>query len=344
MKDVNKTQVKRDNSKRRMRRRKRNMSLYTFIVVMLVLIAGVTVSYTFLFNISEIRVKGESDRYTAEEIVAASGISKGDNLLRLNVKKSEQRILDELLYVETAVVDRDFPSSLEITVTKCVPTFNVQYDGGFLLVSTQGKILSDNGFVTQGLPIFYGFEPKDTTAGRPLESVDEQKTGVFSELIRRMNDRDKEIISSIDMTDKHDIVVNYENGIIFKMGNWTDISYKLNMAETVMEKDDIKGKKGYITMIGSNQCSFRTSDVPISGNSGQQPVSQPATDTNGMPLATAQVIGTDSESTSTETVTQTVTNGRPGSAVGEINDEEEALFREHNEALITTSAAETTVE
>ena len=63
-----------------------------------------------------------------------------------------------------------------------------------------------------------------------------------------------------------------------------------------------------------------------------------------MPLATAQVIGTDSESTSTETVTQTVTNGRPGSAVGEINDEEEALFREHNEALITTSAAETTVE
>lgn len=343
MKDVNKTRVDRDNSKKRLRRRKRKMSLYSFIVVMLVLIAGVTASYTFLFNINEIRVKGESDRYTAEDIVAASGIKKGDNLLRLNVSESRQRILDELLYVETAVVDRDFPSSLEITVTKCVPTFNVQYDGGVLLVSTKGKILADNGFVTQGLPIFYGFEPEEPVAGKPLVSVDEQKTEAFKEFIERMNSSAEGLISSIDMTDKHDIIVNYSSGIIFKMGNWTDISYKLNMAEDVMQKDEVKGKKGYITMIGTNQCSFRTSEGPshVSGGIEQSSQPQPSTDTNGMPLATAQVITTAAEdSTSTETVTQAVTNRGSGSDHGEQNDDQEELFREHNEALTENIGAQ----
>ena len=140
MKDVAKTNVERQNSRKRIRRRKRMMNVYGLVVLLLVLTAGITISYTFLFNINEIRVAGQSDMYSAEEIVAASGINKGDNLLRLDCEKSEQMILDSLLYVETAKVNRDFPSSLDITVTKCIPAFNVNYGEGTLLVSKKGKI------------------------------------------------------------------------------------------------------------------------------------------------------------------------------------------------------------
>ncbi len=345
MKDVKKTQVERDNSKKRLRRRKRKMSLYTFIVVSLVLIAGASASYTFLFNINEIRVSGESDRYTAEQIVAASGIQKGDNLLRLNVKKSEQKILEELIYVETALVDRDFPSSLEIKVTKCVPSFNVQTEGGFLLVSTYGKILADNSFPTEGLPLFYGYDPKEPVPGKPLESEDEQKSEAFKELIERVGATGTELVTSIDMTDKHDILVNYTNGIVFKMGNWTDIPYKLDMAEHVMNEEGVSGKSGYITMIGKNQCSFRTSDSPSGGGIGTgevySPVKQPATDSNGMPLATAQVIMTTAptEQSGSETQTQAVQGGSYGSAQGEINDEHQEMFDRFNQQQKPTTAS-----
>jgi len=67
MKDVEKTNVERNNSSKRMRRRRRKMNLYGLIVILLVATVGITVSYTFLFNINEIRVSGESDEYTAEE-------------------------------------------------------------------------------------------------------------------------------------------------------------------------------------------------------------------------------------------------------------------------------------
>ncbi len=40
------------------------------------------------------------------------------------------------------------------------------------------------------------------------------------------------------------------------MGNSNDISYKLDLAATVL--NDLSGdKEGYMTMIGSNQISFR---------------------------------------------------------------------------------------
>ena len=187
MKDVEKTSVERQNSRKRIRRRKRMMNVYGLVVLLLVLTAGITISYTFLFNIDEIRVSGESDMYSAEEIVMASGINEGDNLLRLDPKESEQRILDQLLYVETAKVDRDFPSSLEITVSRCIPAFNVQVRrDGTLLVSKKGKILADNGFITDSLPIIYGYDPAEIKPGKPIESANGHKDEAFEAIISTM--------------------------------------------------------------------------------------------------------------------------------------------------------------
>ena len=300
MKDVEKTSVERQNSRKRIRRRQRWTNVYGLVVILLVLTAGITISYTFLFNISEIRVAGQSDMYTAEEIVEASGIKEGDNLLRLDCKKSAQRILDELLYVETATVKRKFPSSLEITVTRCIPAFNVNYGSGTLLVSKKGKILADNSFITPELPIIYGLDPADKTPGKMTASENKHKNEAFEALIASIVKIGDDKIMTVDMSDEHSIMVKYKNEMIFKMGNWNDVEYKLSLAENVMNQDDVKGKKGYLTMIGSNQCSFRMTDGPASVPGGAEATSEPVTDEYGNPIK------------------------------GERNPEQEALFEEAN--------------
>ncbi len=284
MKDVEKTNVERQNSRKRLRRRKRMMNVYGLVVMLLVITAGVTISYTFLFNVDKIKVSGESDMYTAEEIVNASGVRKGDNLLRLSAAESEQAILDKLLYVETADVSKKFPTSLEINVTRCVPAFNVSYDGGTLLVSKKGKILADNGFITDKLPIIYGYDPIEIIPGKPLRSSNEHKGEAFAEIISAFTGDIDYGVSSVDMSDEFSIIVNYSNGTIFKMGTWSDVEYKLNLAKTVMEDESIKGKKGYLTMIGTNQCSFRTNDKPADVPGIVEPTKAQATDENGNPV------------------------------------------------------------
>ena len=283
MKDVEKTSVERQNSRKRIRRRQRWTNVYGLVVILLVLTAGITISYTFLFNISEIRVAGQSDMYTAEEIVAASGIREGDNLLRLDCKKSAQRILDTLLYVETAEVKRKFPSSLEITVSRCIPAFNVNYGSGTLLVSKKGKILADNGFITPELPIIYGLDPADKTPGKMTASENKHKNEAFEALIASIVKMGDDKIMTVDMSDEHSIMVKYKNEMIFKMGNWNDVEYKLSLAESVMNNEDVKGKKGYLTMIGTNQCSFRMTDGPAAV-SGSEDATEPITDEYGNPI------------------------------------------------------------
>lgn len=260
------------------------MNVYGLVVMLLVITAGVTISYTFLFNVDKIKVSGESDMYTAEEIVNASGIRKGDNLLRLNSEDSEQAILDKLLYVETAYVSKKFPTSLEISVTRCVPAFNINYEGGTLLVSKKGKILADNGFITDKLPIIYGYDPEEKIPGKPLKSSNEHKGEAFAEIISAFTGDIDYGVSSVDMSDEFSIIVNYSNGTVFKMGAWSDVEYKLNLAKTVMEDESVKGKKGYLTMIGTNQCSFRTNDKPADIPGVVEPTKAQATDENGNPI------------------------------------------------------------
>lgn len=281
MKDVEKTNVERRNSGKRMRRRRRNMNLYAVVVIALVLTIGITMSYTFLFNIEEVHISNISERYDENQIFSASGISIGDNLLRLNTEKSAERILDELLYVETAEVNRKFPSSLEIKVTFCVPAFNVEYNGGVLVVSKLGKILENNSFKTDGLPTICGLEPVSTELGQMISTESEHKNEAFSEIIASIASDENSSVTQVDLNDEFSIVVNYGNGTVFKMGNWNDADYKLKLAETVMNDDTVKGKKGYITMVGTNQCSFRTSEEPVGITAEEQEVS---TDASGNPV------------------------------------------------------------
>ena len=303
MKDVEKRNVERNNSRKRTRRRSRWNNLYGLAVVLIVLTVGITISYTFLFNLNEIRVSGESDMYSAEEIVNAAGIEKGDNLLRLDTEESEKKILDKLLYVETAKVSKKFPSSVEIKVTRCIPAYNVFYNDGssVLLVSKKGKILENSSAsdISNGLPSIYGYEPSVQISGKLISTENEQKKEAFDELVACLGTKGDSDITAVDMTDEFSVKVTYKNGMIFRMGGCSDIEYKLNLAESVMQDESIRGKKGYLTMIGTNQCSFRMTDDPVN-----------------IPGGTGSQNGGSPEESSTP--------------AGESNPDQEALFEEHN--------------
>ncbi len=305
MKDIEKTSVDRVNSRKRIRRRRRFMNVYIVAVLLLVAVIGLAVSYTFLFNISEIKVSGESDMYTAEQIAEASGIKEGDNLLRTNTDDAEKAILEQLIYIESVEIKRDFPFTLEISVTKCIPSYNVNCGSKNLLISKKGKILAENNYITDGVPTIYGYMPLSHLAGEQISSDDEFKNDAFCSLIDSLGKIGDLNISSISMADEHDIVVNYKNGLEFRLGNWNDIDYKLNLAATVMENPSVKGKKGSLTMIGTNQISFRTSKNSSAAKKDNKN-SKPKTDANGNPVPTEP---------------------EPS---GEQNPEQDALFSDYN--------------
>ena len=68
------------------------------------------------------------------------------------------------------------------------------------------------------------------------------------------------------------------------MGNWSDVDYKLRLANNAMNDESVKGKKGYLTMIGKNQCSFRTTNEPVKENTKVEAPTEKVTDADGKPI------------------------------------------------------------
>ena len=58
------------------------------------------------------------------------------------------------------------------------------------------------------------------------------------------------------MSDFNDIMVNFDHRILFDMGNWSEINYKISFAEQIISEQPAD-KEGYLVMVGTNQCAFR---------------------------------------------------------------------------------------
>ena len=122
---------------RRPRRRRSVLGrLMTFLVICLVLFLGVSV----FFRVDEIVVTGET-RYSDEEVIAASGIASGDHLFLINAVAAGREIRTRLPYIGQAEIRRQFPNRLEITVSETAPVAKLRFEGGYLILDRDAKIV-----------------------------------------------------------------------------------------------------------------------------------------------------------------------------------------------------------
>ncbi|MBQ8435265.1 MAG: FtsQ-type POTRA domain-containing protein, partial [Oscillospiraceae bacterium] len=188
--------------------------------------------------------------------IMASGIEIGDNMVRLDAEEAESRILASMVYIEKVDISKKYPDTLEITVEKCIPSANAEYDNGTLLLSPKGKILENNQEPQSDLLTVKGLELITYEQGDYIRSADEQKTDIYFDIITALEGCKNSKVVSIDITDKYNIIINYDNRINFDAGNANKIAYKIQLADTGLE-DISDDKKGTMVMIGENQISFR---------------------------------------------------------------------------------------
>lgn len=230
-------------------KRKRNMSLHYGAVLLIVLIIFSVLSVTVLFNIETAVISGSSI-YTAEEIIAVSGIRGGDNMIRKNLGKAEKTITSELVYIEEAKITRKLPSSVEIVIVPCVETASLQDEGGFMIVSETGKILRLSEEPAEDTQVFYGVNPaEELKVGDTFRSEDEAKTEVIYELMGLSDNQFVSEITSFDVSDRLNISCVYDNRIDIILGVITDAEYKFRLANEIISTRISPGAEGRLKML-----------------------------------------------------------------------------------------------
>lgn len=219
----------------RRKRRKSNMSLYYIMVAIIVGLAFYFLSNFVFFRLDEIAITG-STYYSRENIISASTLREGDNLFRTDIKGIEERLNMMMVYADEVTVRRKLPSKIEITVKEAKPKYNLEQDGVYYLVSESGKILETNLLEPKkGLVVVNGFDIKNKNPNAKLESKDVLKAKILDEITSQIETMKFEKINRINLTDRTDIKLYYDNRIVIQIGSSLDIPYKLRYTRAVLD-------------------------------------------------------------------------------------------------------------
>lgn len=222
----------------RKKRRTGKRTLHYILLLFFVVAVGVTLSLTVFFKIGDIQVVGV-DKYSPEEIIAATGIELEDNLLRVPTAEIEEALLLEFPYLETVKVQRKFPPKVEIQVTQCVPQGAMIQGTQVGLITLEGKLLEKGEIlVPPELPLIKGLDMSGVEPGEMLGGEDRPENQERLWMLEYFFEAADRIgfgpITNVDVTDRLNIKMVYEARLVLELGSEADMEYKMIFLQEVI--------------------------------------------------------------------------------------------------------------
>lgn len=230
--------------------RKRNIQKafrLTIVIVGFALVLGIIISAVVIFGVFRVRTVSVSGmvNYTNKEIVAASGVKIGDNMMFSDFDKAAKKIAAELPFIGTAEAEKKFPSTVifKVTPSEATYAYYCASQKGYIITDENLKILSTSMDVPEGIGVITGnSNPEDTKPGSVLTLVEDSENAyemkLLKVIVRAIKAEGIKGITSIDITDKTDVRIVYENRIMMKLGLGSEINEKINLAAQVLESEN----------------------------------------------------------------------------------------------------------
>lgn len=237
MKDVVKVQTP-QGREGRPRRRRRNLSLYYLMLTAICVIIFLILSRTVFFRIEKYEVTG-IDLYSEDQILNAGGLKVGRNMYGINLERTAKKIKDSLIYVEDVNLKRKLPNSFIVEVTEAKAYACCEYEGSrYAIITRAGRYLETEQLGARaGLIQIKGMELKNVALGEDFESADETKITIILELLDSIEKNCPNKITEIDITDRTNIVMMYENRIEVEFGSSLDYDYKLRYISALIDQN-----------------------------------------------------------------------------------------------------------
>ncbi len=236
MRDVVKTPEPRPREGRP-RRRRRNLSLYYLMMFAACVIVFLILARTVLFRINEYDISGNS-MYSNEQILDAGGLRYGKNLYSINLEKTAEKIKDNLIYIEDISLRRKLPDKFIIEVTEARAFACCEYESRYAIITKGGRYLETEQLGARaGLIQITGMELTNVALGEDFESRDDAKRTIILDLMESISEVCDKKITEIDITDRTNIKMVYDNRITIDFGSSMDYDYKLRYITAIIEEN-----------------------------------------------------------------------------------------------------------
>jgi cell division protein FtsQ len=228
--------------------------LLLILIIAVGLMAFMRTSY---FSIKDIRVQGNSF-VDEQEIMRYSGISPGMNILSLKLKEAAEA-LQTHPYILSAKIQRIMPDTIEITVKERDLVGYLPYLGSYLLVDSEGMIISATAQVpVEGLPVYKGIKLQDFRVNEIL-AIDNIQ--IFDKIIYISaciaNNLARYAPIEVNIENPEDIIIRLGERFALRVGDTEGLDYKLEYSNTILEKLYSQDVGGEIDVTHEGNAFFR---------------------------------------------------------------------------------------
>lgn len=220
--------------RRRVSRRQRFFHTIGRILFLGILLAAAILALTVFFKVDTITVEG-AQKYRAEEIVAGMDVKQGDNLYLWNKVKVCDAMLEKFPYLQSVQIRRHLPNALVVTVTECSASVAIASNGGYLLLSKEGKALEQSA-TSNGLPVVTGMTLSDVPLGKILTEDSSESAEELLTILQTLDAADMlGELNFINLSDLRDIHIGYQKRFDIRVNSVDNLAYYLRFAQTVIE-------------------------------------------------------------------------------------------------------------
>lgn len=227
------------------------LRLVTAAAVVLALLFGMSI----FFKVKNVEVSG-ANKYTAWDIMEASGIQEGENLLSISEPKISSNITSVLPYVNKVRVGIKLPDTVKIEIEELDVVYAVEADGGsWWLMRADGGIVeqvgsADAGLYTKvlGVQITSPVVGEQATAFQSVKMDDAGETVPVTVLAAEQLDTAISILeymesngiigqaTSVDVTDMSELQIWYGTRFQIILGDTTQLAYKIGLVKTAIDE------------------------------------------------------------------------------------------------------------
>lgn len=223
---------------------KRNRRILTiFCTALVALLVVVVLSTTVLFNITNINVAKTGAIYSANEIISASGLNNGDNMVRTDFDKVCGRIEKNLPYVLEATVTKKLSGEVTISIKDTTAAIFIEASQGYAVADINGKVLE----ILEEVPEEANFmvirtsNALEAVPGELFAFADEEEKALYDELVKQLKTLGIfESITAIDISDRSSIKLEYQNRFRLLVGSVDELEVKLRGGLETIKAEDSK--------------------------------------------------------------------------------------------------------
>ena len=187
-----------------------------------------------LLRVREVTVTGNS-HYTADQIIGVSGIYVGQSIWNVNKTQAVANIKAHCPYVENAKITSGLTGKYTIAVTETTVIGAMYNNGNWVLVGEDGRAVDQFPAETQAPSRYFYF--KGATPGSGVlgeQAMDDRCTEIANECLASIKDHELTGICELDLSNKGNLSLNWNNQITILLGNDSNLDYEISVIKEVL--------------------------------------------------------------------------------------------------------------